>query len=273
MKRVLLIGGCKQSGKSSAANFITGYQLKAHDVIDKFHIEDDGSLWVNSFIQDEEGNVVEGMGELDLARRDSEFVWYAQQKILPYCKINNIADPLKESVHTLFGVPIEKLYGSDEDKSEDSGVPWKNVAKFRKGAAVKKLQEEGKMDRNLTIRELLMEYGDACRTFDINCFVRPCISDIVNFDEPLTIVPDCRFINEIEAFQSAAKEGKFELKMMYFTKKIGEEEHESEQLHNRCDVDSLFDAIIDNNKMTVAEKNQKVLSCLLDWGWVKADMG
>lgn len=272
MKRVLLIGGCKQSGKSSAANFITGYQMKINNAIEKFEIDVDGNLWVNSAIQDEEGNIVEGMGQLDLTRRDSEYLWYAQHKVIPYCKINNIADPLKETIHTLFGVPLDKLYGTDEDKNGDSGVPWVNVAKFKKGAAVKKLKDEDKMDRNLTIRELCIEFGDVCRTFDVNCFVRPCINDVIDYDDPLTIVPDCRFVNEIESFVKASEDGEFELKTIYFTKRISDDEHESEQLHNRYDLEK-FDAVIDNSDMTLSEKNQKVLSYLLQWGWVQADMG
>lgn len=272
MKKVLLIGGCKQSGKSSTANFITGYQLKANGVTDKFEIDVNGNLWVNSVTFDEEGEPEYGMGELDLTRRDQEFLYYAQHQILPYCKVNNIADPLKETIHTLFGVSLDKLYGDDNDKNSDSGVPWKCVAKFKKGAAVSNLKKDGKIDRNLTIRELCIEFGDVCRTFDEDCFVRPCINDVVDFDEPFTVVPDCRFVNEINAFKQAASDGKFELKTLYLKRIINPDSHESEQLHNNYDINK-FDAVIDNTEMSLSERNRTVLSHLLKWGWVNADMG
>jgi len=102
MKKVLLIGGCKQSGKTSTANFLTGYQMRSNEHIKKFEITDDGDLLVNAEFQDAEGNEYEDMGILDLNRVDPEFVLYAQQRVWPHCQINNIADPLKEIVHILF---------------------------------------------------------------------------------------------------------------------------------------------------------------------------
>lgn len=276
MKRVLLIGGCKQSGKTSTANFLTGYQMKANNVIDKFEIDDDGNLNVNAEFYDGDGNPYEDMGILDLTQNNEAFFLYAQQKIWPYCRINNIADPLKETVHLLFGVPLNLLYGTNADKEKDSGVSWDKMLFFYKGQAVKQkrdeLKKDGREGSNLTVRELLKEFGDICRKLDEDCFVRPTVGDIVQSECELTVVGDGRFVNEFDFFDAEADKGSFELKKIYFTRKIDDDKHISESLHKHYPMDN-FDAVIDNSKMSINEKNQKVLSHLLNWGWVDAIMG
>lgn len=276
MKRVLLIGGCKQSGKTSTANFLTGYQMRSNNVIKKFEVTDDGDLCVNAQFYNEDGDAYEDMGVLDLTQNSSSFFLYAQQKIWPYCKINNIADPLKETVHVLFGVPLAILYGTNEDKNKDSEVSWDKMLYFYKGQAVKQKREELARDHregsNLTVRELLKEFGDICRKLDEDCFVRPTRADIEDSESELVVVPDGRFVNEFNYFDEGAEKGLYELKKIYFTRKVEDDQHISESLHKHYNMDN-FDAIIDNSKLSLAEKNQKVLIHLLNWGWVDAIMG
>jgi molybdopterin-guanine dinucleotide biosynthesis protein len=60
MTQILAIAGEKQSGKTSAVNFLHGYTLKETDPDKKFEysIKDTGELGVS--VVDSEGNVSEG---------------------------------------------------------------------------------------------------------------------------------------------------------------------------------------------------------------------
>lgn len=271
MKKVLLIGGSKQSGKTSAANFITGYKMQESGDTTGFEITDGGELRVNATFINPEGKEVEGVADLNLSKHhefnDATFVAYAQEKVWPNARICNVADALKETLALLFDVPIDKLYGNNEDKNLDTIVYWNNVAKFFKGAGVKKLKTEGMYDRNLTIRELCQQFSDFCRTFDENCFVRPCGNEIIYSPYELYLVPDGRFKNEVEFFDNLASEGYFELRKIYLKRRIDNDEHEGENLDKHYDIDK-FDAVIDNTDITIHEKNQLILEKLCDWNWV-----
>ena len=67
MTNILGFSGVKQSGKTTCSRFLHGYQLRLHDVIEKFLMDEEGSLIVNATQLDESGKEVEGLGVLDLA--------------------------------------------------------------------------------------------------------------------------------------------------------------------------------------------------------------
>ena len=71
--RVLAFAGNKQSGKSTHTNFIHGYQLRAHLVIDDFAITEDGKLVIDTNMIGADGEEEKGMGVLDVHRSDLEF--------------------------------------------------------------------------------------------------------------------------------------------------------------------------------------------------------
>ena len=62
-QHILGISGKKQSGKSTAAKFIHGYQMKYHDVVETFAM-DGGDLVVNTTKVNEDGEIAEGLGVL-----------------------------------------------------------------------------------------------------------------------------------------------------------------------------------------------------------------
>jgi len=45
--KVLAISGVKQSGKTTCANFLYGYEMKRNEIIEHFEITDEGRLLVN----------------------------------------------------------------------------------------------------------------------------------------------------------------------------------------------------------------------------------
>ena len=59
MQHILGISGSKQSGKTTCANYLHGYQMRFHDVIEKFLMNERGEIIVNTMSLDEKGEEVE----------------------------------------------------------------------------------------------------------------------------------------------------------------------------------------------------------------------
>ncbi len=81
----MLIGlsGKKQSGKTTLSNFIHGHEMKRHDVIQNFEIDNQGNLIVNYVQFDEQGKEDTGMAVFDLRQYSDTFFDYAQRFIWP----------------------------------------------------------------------------------------------------------------------------------------------------------------------------------------------
>jgi len=268
MTKVLVFAGKKQSGKDSAANFLTGFLLREAGVIDHFDINEEGQLEVNAVFRNGEGNEEHDMGVLDLNRGllgDWEFIDYASRRIWPIVKVYHFADTLKRFVNEVFGVPLHLLYGNNDAKGKPTDIKWSNFSKFMAPRNVKKLKDNGLYKKNMTIRELLKYFGtDVCRHLTPNCWRNSCFSQIADEGTEFAIVADGRFANEISSDEE------LEIKSIYFTKQIEEDSHKSE---NGFDDDLTgFDAVIDNQDMTIKEKNEAILNTLLEWGWLKPVM-
>ena len=81
MTKILGFSGAKQSGKSTCCKFIHGYQLRLNDVVKKFFMDEEGSLLVNATQIDEHGNEVEGLGVVDIERKDEELVEFVKSQV------------------------------------------------------------------------------------------------------------------------------------------------------------------------------------------------
>ena len=129
-QKILGISGAKQSGKTTCSNFLHGYQLRLHEAVTKFMMNDKGELLVNAMTTNEKGEEEEGVGVLDVSRLDNEFVDYASQMVWPYVKAFSFADPLKLLAIHLFGLTEQQCYGSGEDKDTKTPVKTKFMRKL-----------------------------------------------------------------------------------------------------------------------------------------------
>tara|TARA_B100000029_G_scaffold488422_1_gene544969 strand:+ start:1051 stop:1815 length:765 start_codon:yes stop_codon:yes gene_type:complete len=250
MQHILGISGSKQSGKTTCANFLHGYQMKFHDIIDKFFMNDRGEILVNTTSLDEKGEEVEGVGIIDVFRTDYEFSMYASQNIWPFVKAFSFADPLKALCIGLFGLNYEQCHGSDDDKNTPVNIKWEHIPGVK--------NKEG----YLTAREFMQVFGtDICRTIKPDIWTAACIDRIHKSGTELAIVADCRFPNEVEALQKAGG------KVIRLTRNPFEDEHASEIALNEYDG---FDCVIDNSSMSIDESNKLLLNTLKEWGWLKA---
>lgn len=122
--------------------------------------------------------------------------------------IVGFADPLKRMCHDVFGIPLEWMYGSDEDKERLTDVMWDNLAwsiriqyhtAYHDARDLRGVLVKAPSPRTgpMTVREVLQVIGT-----DI---FRECIWDDVwaaapfnkEHDTDFVIIPDCRFKNEL----------------------------------------------------------------------------
>ena len=251
MTNILGFSGVKQSGKTTCCKFLYGYQMRLYDVVEKFLMDEESNLIVNAKQIDENGKEVEGLGILDIERRDEEFLEYASRSIWPYVRSFSFADPLKIIAIQLFGLTEKQCYGTDEDKNTQTGIMWGNLPNVNHDDTM----------GTMTAREFLQYFGtDICRHIKPDIWVESCVSRMLESGTELAIVPDVRFPNEADAIKKAGG------KVIRLTRFPHEDEHESETALNDYEG---FDHIIDNASLTVDETNRTLMEVLRGWGWLQ----
>lgn len=282
MTVIVSLCGKKQSGKTTLANFLHGHELKKNGVIEKFFISPEGHLVVNAMYYDEDGKEFEEMGVLDLFQQNDFFYDYASARIWPFIKMYNFADSLKDIAINLFNVAPEQVFGTDEQKN--SIVPhllWENMpGVFTKKYCLDVLNrshvENGELLEDsdikymfgdsvfvhdpgpMTAREFMQYLGtDICRRMYQNVWVDNCLKRIQNDRPPIAIIADCRFMNEVKAIQEAGG------KVIRLTRKTSDSTHQSE-----IDTDNYqgFDAVIDNQSMSINESTEAFLDIMIKMG-------
>ena len=237
-QKILAISGHKRAGKTTCINFLHGYELQRNQVIEKFLLDDRGRLSVNATFMDEKGEEIQQMGVLDLNSREPRFVQYCSMNVWPFVKAYNFADSLKSIAINFFGLTYEQCYGSEKEKNTSSPV------------------------KDFTAREFLQHFGtDICRSLKEDIWVDFCINQIKSEQSVLALVGDCRFPDEVEAVQQAGG------KVIRLTRAPYEDSHISE---TALDTYEGFDAIIDNQNMTVEEQSKELLNTLGEWGWLES---
>ena len=126
-QHILGISGAKQSGKTTCNNFLHGYQMRFHDVIEKFLMNEKGDLVVNSLVLDEDGNPQEALGIFEVEGRDPEYIEYCHSMVWPYVRAFSFAEPLKLISMMLFGLTEEQCFGTDEEKNSPTKITWKRM--------------------------------------------------------------------------------------------------------------------------------------------------
>lgn len=251
MTNILGFSGVKQSGKTTCSRFLHGYQLRLNDVVEKFLMDEEGNLIVNAIQIDENGKETEGLGVLDIERKDLDFIEYASRSVWPFVRSFSFADPLKIIAMQLFGLTEKQCYGTDEDKNTHTNIMWTNLPNVNHDESL------GAM----TAREFLQYFGtDICRHIKPDIWVESCINRMLESGTELAIVPDVRFPNEAEAIKKAGG------KVIRLTRSPHEDQHESETALNDYNE---FDHIIDNATLTVDETNKSLMGLLREWEWLQ----
>jgi hypothetical protein len=253
MTQILAFSGKKGSGKNTLCNFLHGYQLKSFGIIDEFEITDEGELVIETLVRDEQGKEKKGKGLVDITRTDIEFAMWAMDNVWPFVKHYAFATSLKEILIGLFDIPKDMVYGTDEQKDQFTQYKWENMPVKVKG-------KSGFM----TGREFMQYFGtDICREMYSDIWINRTLKDIAQEESKFSIISDARFENEIEAVQKAGG------KVIRLTRSVkGKDIHKSELA---LDNYNGFDAIIDNQNMTIEESCKHLVQLIDEWGWMSKE--
>lgn len=234
MVKIIGISGRKQSGKNTTANYINGCVLKSKNMVEDFYIDTDGNLVINT--TDQSGK--SGYGVLDVTRKDSSFIDYADKELWPYIKIYHFADYLKEMSINLFGLNAKNVYGSDKQKNMKTHLLWENMPDNTSN-------KEGKM----TYREFLEHFGTyIVRKIRPDAWVHATINKIMSEDSQLAIIPDVRFPNEVEAIKDNGGT------VIRLTRNIFKDSIVCESALDKDNFDwSKFDFVIDNDAIGIQD--------------------
>jgi len=246
---ILCFSGRKQSGKGSAVNFIhaLGFtMIPGLQIVEKAYVNNNGELVVDTAEEGERG--------FDVNSRDPECRAWMAERVWPFMRSFSFADPLKEMCVDILGLTEEQVYGTNEQKN--SLVPhllWENFPIKYKG-------KKGPM----TSREVQQYVGtDIYRQFYPDCFADSTIRRIKQSNSFYSLLGDCRFPNEVNKTQEAGG------KVIRFTRSVFNDDHYSEHALDEDKFDwSKFDAVIDNQNLTIDETNNLVFHQLVLWDWI-----
>lgn len=270
MTQIIALCGKKQSGKTTLSNYLHGYEMKRHDIVEKFLISPEGELVVNCTFHDENGKEFEELGVLDLQQHTDEFFQYASRRIWPLIRGYNFADSLKEICVMLFNIPPECVYGTDEQKNQiQEHLLWENMP----GIYTDKLAfQHSECNPSwygwqyhaagpMTAREFMQYFGtDVMRKMYEPIWLENCFRRIEADKPEIAVIGDCRFLNEIEAVQKRGG------KVIRLTRSLYESTHQSE-----IDADNYnkFDGIIDNSNLDINQSCKVFLDGLINLGVTK----
>lgn len=271
MTKIVCLAGAKESGKTTAANFLHGHLLKLNEVIREYDITKAGELKVNTHYM-KDGEVKEDMGVLDLSRKDDLYVQYADKMIWPYVKMYNFADALKELCITMFDISHEQAYGNY--KNSLTKLKWENMPGVITPECTKSLffkHDEPITDEDfaeigllvhkpgfMTAREVLQFVGtDIFRRMYEPVWVNLLINKI-KLDSPLVaVIADCRFDNEAQAVKDEGGT------IVRLTRRPTRDNHASEDGFKDF---TDFDLVLDNEKLDIRSANQQLLEFLVQKG-------
>jgi hypothetical protein len=274
MTNIVAFSGKKQSGKTTAVNFIHGYEMKRHNFIKKFDISETGNLIVNALYRDENDKEFESMGVFDLTQDNDTFINYASSTFWPFVKAYNFADPLKRVCMSLFGLTKKQCYGTEEQKNSLTPMSWEDmpgVVTPENYDSLTRQYNESTSDFQeywgvilhaagpMTAREVMQFYGtNICRKMYDRVWIDTTMRQIKEEAPELALIGDCRFENEIDEVHDNGG------KVIYFTRNSeSEDSHDSEKASEFIDK---YDCVLDNASLSIDEQNAAVLGQIQDWG-------
>lgn len=187
----------------------------------------------------------------------SEFVQSTiNEHKLGSCKIYNFADSLKQDIcMNILGLSYDQCYGSDEAKNSLTDIRWENIPGYSDFVTQ---QTDYDSSGFMTARQIMQVVGtDIFRRMKHNVWAQAAINKIKKDGYSFAILADCRFPNEVDAVKSA---GGYVIKL---TLNPHHSIHASEiSLDPEIYDQNNFDCIIDNTVLSVAAKNEAIITCI-----------
>jgi hypothetical protein len=177
-------------------------------------------------------------------------------------KIYNFADTLKQDICiNILGLTYDQCYGDDHMKNSLTDIKWENLPGYDPSW---NLNEEFDSSGFLTARQVMQIIGtDIFRKLKRNVWAEATLNKIKNENYDFAIIADCRFPNEVDAVRSANG----------YVIKLTLNPHNSTHLSEvSLDPDKYspdnFDLIINNDDMSLSNKNDAIIRFLQDKGMI-----
>jgi len=265
MANIVAFSGKKQSGKNTSGNFLLGMKMIDLGLTHGIEMTKKGQLLIRDLYGDAQWEGVFAYESTVQTVRD-----FIDTEIHPWYKIYSFADLLKESLCIeLLGLTHEQCYGTDEQKNTPTHLKWEDMP----GVATtdvwgtidgkKTLDSLGMTYHTpgfMTAREVMQFVGtDVMRKMYGDVWSKGTVKRILKEGSEMAAICDCRFPNEVEAVQEAG--GKV-IRLTRFTTDV--DPHPSE---TALDGYKGFDAVIDNQNMSLGEQNGAIYDQLTKWGF------
>jgi len=257
---ILGLSGRRSSGKTTTTNMLYALELCSQGY--KARVDEKGNLKVVTNTETNEEGI------LNISDTRPEVQQFLDETVHPFIKQYSLADFLKYISINLFGLSFEQVYGTDEQKAQSTSIKWSDLAgvfckdfKTKTKNIEKELGLEYHEDGFVSGRQFLQYFGSqVCRRIKNDCWTQFTLNRIQNENTELAVISDVRFKDEIEQIQKAGG------KILRFTRSPFEDSHVSE---TELDNYEGFDAVIDNQNMSVGEQLDKVMDQLVTWKYFK----
>lgn len=256
---IIGIAGEKCSGKDSAAKYITGMVMHHLKLITKYDMNKEGDLIV-TYEDNSDGTCKQVTDILDLDRHDDQFLSITSEFVWPHVRIYHLADSLKYILANMFRLDLNVLFGTQAQKESLSPIIWDKMVDV---IPKKKLPKKINLEAQMSYRQVMQCFGDVMRNIDDTCFIHYCLDEINRFQCPISIIADLRRSEEIEAIKATGG------MLIYLTKSTDSSPtHDTENQLKTLDK-SIFDIVIDNQNMSIEEKNKTLFNALQNRGFLQ----
>jgi hypothetical protein len=192
MKIIIPVSGKKGSGKNTFVNQLVAAKLNALQMGG-----DQRTYTVNALGRLEEHSG-ESVREMDLANGRPDWHFLCTEGI----RLLSFADPLKRFCIDVLGLHYEQCYGTDDEKNTYTKLSWINAPNEGWWKAA-----PGDPNELMTAREVMQWFGtDVMRAWEPNIWVDACVRTALTCEEPLVLLSDCRFPNEVDCWAEVADE-------------------------------------------------------------------
>jgi hypothetical protein len=259
MTKILGISGKKQSGKSTAGNFLFGCAILSLGKVEYAEISKEGELILPYENHDNELKPC----VFPVSSRHPAMMSYMKDTVWDELKVYNFADNLKEMCIEILGLTERQCYGTEEEKNTETQISWDKVySENNTDGPPPGWWVGADKTKFMTAREVMQYVGtDFFRKIYPDVWVDSTIRKIEKDSPRLAVVVDCRFPNEVEGIKKSGG------KVIRLNRNVfgDSDQHPSE---TALDGYENFDCIIDNQEMTVAEQNEAIYNKLAEWDFI-----
>jgi hypothetical protein len=233
---IIAFSGRKQSGKSTAGNFIYSLYMAQLGISEKVYLGESGNILISDLFGDKNYSGSFSANNINPPDVTLQKTYGVLDKII---KIYNFADILKKNIcMDILGLSYEQCYGTDEQKNDITNLRINNEL--------------------ASSREMMQYIGtDIFRKIKPDVWVDATIRQIMKENPKVAIITDCRFPNEVECIKNSGG------KVIRLDRNPFNSDHLSETILDQNNYDwNNFDYVISNQEYSLYDQVSKLKTIL-----------